>query len=308
MSNVFSRRLQQIKQAAPWLLVAPFWLISRFPFKIQLILGRVLGFGLYAMAKKIRYCTAKNIEHCYPDLSRQQQKNRVRQSCIELGITILETFKVWFSFVDSLSANKVAVIGAEHLRDALAQEKGIILVTCHFGSMDLNGALLSKMDFQGRTFNTTYRKPSAPLADKFLQSVRRKISNKLLPIQNLRGIVRELKNNNIVWIAPDIEVKDKTAVFVTFQGVNAATSTMISRLSRMTGALVVPVRHFRTSNAPTYQLEFYPPLSNFPTEDVVADTQTINHCLEKMMAEYPERYWWCIKRFKKRPEGESKIY
>jgi len=246
MSNVFSRQLQHLKHALPWLFMAPFWLISRFPFKIQLILGRFLGFGLYALSKKIRYSAAKNIEHCYPDLSQEQQKNRVLQSCLELGISILETFKVWFGSVDRLYASKVNVVGAEHLRDALEQKKGIILVTCHFGSVDLNAALLSKIDFQGRTFSITYRKPSVPLVDQFLQSVRKKISDKVLPIQNVRGIAQELKNSNIIWIAPDIEVKNKTSVFVTFQGVPAATSTMISRLSRMTGALVVPVLHFRT--------------------------------------------------------------
>jgi KDO2-lipid IV(A) lauroyltransferase len=308
VSKSFSHFFQYARYGVGRLFVGLFWLISRLPFKIQLVFGRFLGFSLYAMAKKIRYVTAKNIEHCYPDLGRKQQKNRVLQSCVELGISIFETSKVWFDSVDQLYASKVTVIGAEHLRAALEQKRGIILLTCHFGSPDLNAALLSKMDFQSRTFNITYRKPSAVLVDKFLQSVRGKISNKVLPIQNVRGIVQELKNNNIIWIAPDIEVKNKTAVFVTFQGVNASTSTMISRLSRMTGALVVPVRHVRTSNAPTYQLEFYPSLSNFPSEDVVADTQIINHRIEEMIADYPERYWWCIKRFKRRPEGEAKIY
>ncbi|HIP76258.1 MAG TPA: lipid A biosynthesis lauroyl acyltransferase, partial [Psychromonas hadalis] len=57
-----------------------------------------------------------------------------------------------------------------------------------------------------------------------------------------------------------------------------------------------------------YELIFYPPMQNFPSKDLLADTTATNQQLEKMIMECDDQYMWMHRRFKTRPEGESSFY
>jgi KDO2-lipid IV(A) lauroyltransferase len=51
-----------------------------------------------------------------------------------------------------------------------------------------------------------------------------------------------------------------------------------------------------------------PVWEQFPSEDVDADTQRMNHDIEAWVREAPAQYYWVHKRFKTRPSGEPSIY
>ncbi len=121
------------------------------------------------------------------------------------------------------------------------------------------------------------------------------------------GITRALKKKGVVWYAPDIEVKNKNSVFAEFKGVQASTTLAISRIARATNALVVPYAHYRNDDDRTYRLRIFPALDNFPSDEPIADTRALNRAIEAIIEPHPERYWWSIKRFKNRPEGEKKV-
>jgi KDO2-lipid IV(A) lauroyltransferase len=57
-----------------------------------------------------------------------------------------------------------------------------------------------------------------------------------------------------------------------------------------------------------YEIEFRPPLKDFPSGDAVADTTRMNREIEAAVREMPEQYFWLHKRFKTRPPGEPKLY
>jgi KDO2-lipid IV(A) lauroyltransferase len=48
--------------------------------------------------------------------------------------------------------------------------------------------------------------------------------------------------------------------------------------------------------------------TDFPTDDVVADTRRMNAFLETEIMKSPEQYYWLHKRFKTRPRGEKGVY
>ena len=75
----------------------------------------------------------------------------------------------------------------------------------------------------------------------------------------------------------------------------------------MTKAKVIPVIPTRNADN-TVTLRFYPAWENFPSDDVVADTQRMNDFIEARARENSEQYFWLHKRFKTRPEGEQGFY
>ena len=244
---------------------------------------------------------------CFPQLDPAQRKTFADKSSEELGISLAETFLVWFRDHRRFLEDRLSVEGQEHLDWALDQERGIILISCHFGCVDINGALLSMMPRRDRLLFGTYRKTDE-IINRFLWQFRGKYIDVMISASDQRGIVRALKKNNLVWYAPDIEVKNRSSAFVDFMGVKASTTLAISRLAKVTKAIVIPVAHYRQNDKPEYTFKFFEPLKDFPTADPEADTLKVNQAIEKMIEPYPERYWWAIKRFKNRPEGEPSIY
>ena len=107
---------------------------------------------------------------------------------------------------------------------------------------------------------------------------------------------------------PDQDQGVKDGAFIPFFGVQAATMTSVPRIAQMTGAVVVPCITRLLPGAEGYVLTFYPAWENYPSGDDIADACYMNAFIEQRAREMPEQYFWLHKRFKTRPEGESKFY
>jgi len=286
-----------------------FRLLAYFPHSVLRSLGSGLGTALALLPSRPRAICEANVALCFPQLTGHEQQLFVRKCFRELGISIAETLKVWFSDVEPLYEKHVDIEGEEHWQQALASGRGIILVSCHYGSLDLNAAFAGYLARKHRRFAFTYRKPSDDTVNGFLVATRAQYGDHFFPVNNLVGIVRTLKNRGVVWYAPDIEVKNKNTVFADFMGVPASTTVALSRIAEASNAIVVPVAHYRKLNANKgYILKVLPMLDNFPSGNVLADTRLLNQQIEQMIEPFPERYWWVIKRFKNRQQGEAPVY
>ena len=57
-----------------------------------------------------------------------------------------------------------------------------------------------------------------------------------------------------------------------------------------------------------YEVCLYEPWQDFPSDNVQADTERVNACVEARVRESPEQYMWLHRRFKNRPAGEKDFY
>jgi len=89
--------------------------------------------------------------------------------------------------------------------------------------------------------------------------------------------------------------------------VPAATVTALSRIARLTEALVVPCIA-RERAWGRYQIEFLPALENFPSDDAAADVGRMNAVIEAEVRKTPAQYLWIHRRFKTRPPRERSLY
>ena len=96
------------------------------------------------------------------------------------------------------------------------------------------------------------------------------------------------------------------SMFVPFFGVPAATLPSLSRFARLGRARVVPVLTRMTSDG--YEVKVLPAWTDFPTDDLVADTARMNQRLAGYITAMPEQYYWVHKRFKDRPPGMPSVY
>lgn len=302
----FSRPFLHPKHWPFALLLMLCWCVAQLPLAWQPSIGRGLGRVLYRI-RKVRHVNRCNLRHCYPDLDEAALEKATYESCVELGMSLMETFLVWFRGGDRFIDGRYVIKGGEHLDAAFAEGRGVIALACHHGAVDVNAALLHRYPRGDHKLVATY-KATDSIVNAVLAKVRAPYTDKMLSATNLSGVVRTLRRGDIIWYAPDIEVKNKNSVFADFMGQKASTTTAIARLARATNAVVIPCAHYRVDDRFNYVFEFLPPLQHFPTEDAAADTRAVNAAIERIIERYPYRYWWVIKRFKKQPKGVSPVY
>lgn len=304
-----SRNLNYSSYLAPkfwplWIGIGLAKIIAHLPLKVQYFLGSMFGTIAYYGMRERRYVTEKNIEACFPELSSAEQKQLVKRSFRSNGIGLMEALRSWFRDPASLK-DKVEYIGGEHLDAALAKGKGVILLGGHYSTLDMAGSLTT-LFFKADVLQRDHRNP---LFNTFMTRSRLKWYGEVLHKYDLRGMIKSLKKNHIVWYATDQDYGRKNTVFAPFFDVSCSTLPSTSRIAKMSGAAVVPFSHIRKPGNDGYQIVIHEALENFPGDTIEADASRLNKILEDAIRKAPEQYLWMHRRFKTPlNKGDTNIY
>jgi len=151
-------------------------------------------------------------------------------------------------------------------------------------------------------FGCLYREANNAVIAEQMRLAREARTKIAVQMDDLRGLLRALKQGHIIWYAPDQGKRTKLSTTLPFFGVPAVTNTATSRLAEMTGAAVVPYFGMRRPDG-TYLLTIMPALDNFPTADTEADALRINRIFEDQIRAAPDQYFWVHRRFKLNRRG-----
>lgn len=286
-----------------WLGLALARLLALLPYRLQLTAGSTLGRLFMLLNPYRRLIVDTNLALCFPELddrARQQLRKRFFKS---LGISLVEeAAAMWGS--DRFFKRLGQIQGVEHIKDARQQGKGVLLLSGHFCSVDFAARVL----LREHPVCFTYQELRNPLSNHLVMNAREKFARRIIHRHDIRGFIRALKAGEVVWYAPDQSLERKNSVFAPFFGIQANTLTATTKLAKITGAAVMPFEIRRLPDARGYALTIQPPLKDFPGESETADATRFNALLEAQVRENPEQYLWIHRRFKKRPEGEAKLY
>lgn len=279
------------------------WLISRLPPGLVLRLGEALGPISYALARQRRLIIRRNLELCFPELNAAEREALVRANLRYTGRGFAELALAWFGGprVDRIPLH---IRGLEHLEQAQADGSPVLLLSGHFTPIEMAGRLLSRQIDMAAIYKPMDRRP---LADATMRRGRARIGP-VLSKDDLRGIVRTLRDGLPVWYAGDQNYRSRQNVFAPFFGIPAATVTGLSRLARMGKARVVPVFYHALPGHAGYEVVFGPALEGYPSGDDQADAERMNQIIEEAVREHPEQYFWAHRRFKSQPDPEVDMY
>jgi len=273
------------------------------PYRMQMGFGRFLGYLSYVLLPRRKHIVKTNIRLAFPELNKAERKKLVIKTFASTGMGIFETAMAWWGSKRRLQS-MVTIKGIEHLQNALAQGKGVILLSAHFSSLELSGRLLSFT----QPFQVTYKRAHNPLMEAILRHSRKNHFIDAINTYDTREMITGLKKNVATWYAMDQDLGPRLHVFAPFMGVPTCTLTTASRLARMSNAIVVPYFPKRLNDSFKYELTILPVLENFPSGDDLEDTTRINDLITKAVKEAPEQYLWVHRRFKTRPPGEPDVY
>ncbi|MFW0766587.1 Kdo(2)-lipid IV(A) acyltransferase [Trabulsiella odontotermitis] len=300
----FSAALLHPRYWLTWLGIGTLWLMVQLPYPVIYRVGTSMGrFSMRLMKRRARIAY-RNLELCFPDMSEAERHRRVVKNFESVGMGLMETGMAWF-WSDSRIARWTTVTGFEPLRELEAQKKGILLIGVHFLTLEM-GARMFGLNWPGIG---VYRPNDNPVLD-LLQTWGRLRSNKdMLDRKDLKGMVRALKNGDVVWYAPDHDYGPRSSVFVPFFAVEqAATTTGTWMLAKMSKACVVPFVPRRRADGKGYELIMLPPECSPPLDDAETTAAWMNRVVEQCILMAPEQYMWLHRRFKTRPEGVPSRY
>lgn len=289
-----------------WFGVSFLWLISQLPWRWQMQVGGSIGKVLFHVIPKRRAVCLTNLSIAFPEKTPAEIEAIAKAHFASLGKGLFDAAFSWWG--DTHKLLKLSHIeGNQYLESALISEQPIIFLSSHFTSLEVSGSILADRLASCFVFR--------PHQNKLLNhlSIRRREARfgKTIAKDNIRGMVKMLKQGTAVWYAPDQQFQGKNHLMVPFFGIDAPTNPATSRLAKLANAQVIPIYCTRSEQADVslgYTLHIMPPLENFPSDDINDDTLLINKIIEQQIQTHIEQYLWTHKRYKGSQINGKSIY
>jgi Kdo2-lipid IVA lauroyltransferase/acyltransferase len=286
-----------------WLGVGLLRLLCLLPISWLVRIGEGIGWLFGRLVPGRRRVVRVNLHACFPNLPAAAVERDIDAHFRALGAGIFEACLAWWASDEALR-RQGEIVGLEHLDRAMADGHGVLLLTGHFTTLELGARYIL---VAGRPFHAMYRPIKNPLLDYLMHRWRSAIATlPAVPREDLRGLVRALREGRPVWYGPDQTLDRREGVFVPFFGVPVLMVTATSRLAQMGRARVVP--YFPERIGTRYRITFQPALENFPSGDDAADAARVIAAVEEGVRRAPTQYFWVHRRFKVRPAGLPKLY
>ncbi|PLX72944.1 MAG: hypothetical protein C0614_13280 [Desulfuromonas sp.] len=285
-----------------WLEYLPFitvaTLVRALPRSIALSLGRRLGaLGRLLQPKRVAI-TDDNLHQALPELSAEQRKVLIREVFANLGLGFIEMLRLdLFDGKNDLD-RLFSVEGEEHLREAMAMQRGCILLTGHLGFWEAGNFVFPVLGLPTAVVAKPMRNP---LVDAYFRRLRQSYGAYLIDSKKgARRIFKALQQNHAVGILMDQHIKKSEAVSVPFFGRPAHTTPIIAQIAIKHRVPIVPAFAYRNADD-SYRVVISPPfmLEGEPSpENVYAATTRLTRCIEDGVREDLGQWFWVHRRWR----------
>ena len=266
------------------------------PYRWQLSTGKFLGRVMHRLVPARRAITHRNIELCFPELEPDEVAAMTRAHFEALGASLIEmALGRWAS--DDKLLGMTAIEGADHIREAIDAGFGVVLLSAHFTALEISGRVLR---LNCPPFDAVYRRHRSEFLTEILRTGRERSARSTIEKNDIKSMVRSLREKRPVWYAPDQSYNRKQSALLPFFGVPAMTNTATGTLARLGNAVCIPFFPRRLPEG-GYVLSVLPPLPGVPGAEPIEVTKLYVEVLERQIRLCPEQYYWIHRKFKNRP-------
>ena len=274
--------------------------VSRLPRSVTLTIGGWLGTLIFWLAPQQRELVCQQLQFSL-DLSSERRIRAIAKQCFEnLGRNVLEFMQ--FPRINSKQIQQyVSFEGVQHVEQALAQGKGAIILTGHFGNWELLAASISATI---APLTPIVRKLRSPRLNALVSSYREQAGYATIDRDTgIRHALRCLKRNELLGIVADVDTS-VSGVFVDFFGRPAYTPYSPVAIALKTGTAILPTFIVRQPDG-SHRAIIEPPLvlqrTDVKEKDLVINTQKFTKIIESYIRQYPAQWIWMHRRWKTQP-------
>ncbi len=276
------------------------WL-SRWPLGLLHAVGAVIGWLGWALSSRYRRRMRDNAELAGVGADAR------RQSIVQAGCMAAEMPWLWLRPAQAGDAHCVRWPDPQALDDVVAQGKPLLVLTPHLGCFEMAGRAFAERYGARMPFTVLYRPAKQAWLRELEETARARPHMATAPasLAGVRQMLKALRRGEAVGLLPDQVPPEGQGVWAPFFGKPAYTMTLVSRLSRQTGARIVVIwcerllwgRGFVIHVAPEVEL----PASDAALDDEAAQlacTTAINRAMEGVILQRPGQYLWSYNRYK----------
>jgi len=265
-------------------------------------IGRGCGLLFYGISPRHRRIALANLELAFGgDTTPRERARLARASFAHAGMIMADA--AYFPRTARLPMERLAVYeGTEHLREAAARGRGVLVFSGHFGHWELVALLQARL---GVPFTMVVRPLENGRLNDFLTRLRGVTGNEVIAKYDAaRGVLRALRRGRAVALLVDQNVRGDGGLFVDFFGVKASTTPALATFALKCGAPMVPVFSYPRSDG-RLLIRYGPPLETARrgsiAEDILVITQQCTALLEEEIRRHPEFWLWMHNRWRTRP-------
>lgn len=280
-------------------------LLGVLPEGLAVRLGAALGWVAGVVLRLRRSDVDTHLALAFPDRSSAWRRRVARRSYAHLGREMALIFRMPGWTPDEI-VSRVEFRGFEAIREAAAEERGVVLLTAHLGNWEIAGAGLAAA---GMPIDVVGKGMANRRFEADLFATRERLGMRVIDMGDApKGVLRSLGRGRLAAMLGDQNAR-KNGVFVPFFGYPASTPRGPAVFAlRRDAPVFVGFAIRRPGWRQRYVVDVHR-LDVPRTGDVESDTLamlTAYHAiLEEAIVSAPDQYFWQHRRWKTRPPGES---
>ncbi len=263
--------------------------------RMALRLGRMAG-GLVRRFSASRVAKAEARVSRILNVSNEEARRIVRGVYAHFGMAAAEFARLP---VDrDRVGERVRIFGEEHLKEAFAQGRGVILLSAHFGNWEVAAARLALLGYPMACINAPQRDPRVTA---LIWSLRECVGIQSVGkgVNDLRAVVSCLKEGRALAVLLDQDARD-AGVVVPFLGAPASTPIGPIKMSQKLRTPILPafcVRR-REPQEGCFDLHLLPGFVVPAGEEHVEwGAGRCNEVISEWIARHPEQWLWMYPRW-----------
>lgn len=267
-------------------------LLTLFGFKSIKYSSSILAFIFYNVIGIRKKVVKKNLRIAFPNLTPKEINKLSFKSYKNAAITFLEIFiskKLKSDIINSLLSQK----GFNLISEKLKEEKGLILLTAHFGNWEL-GALATGLKLK-RKINVLVKKQRNPYVYNWLKKMRERFQNKEIELGvSVRELYKAIKNKEVIGVVGD-QRAPQDGIKVNFFNTPTTTFAGTAAIALKTNCPVLVLLCTRLDNG-TYEYVAkeinYKKFKGTQESLIQQFNQAYMKILESTIKKNPEQWFW----------------
>lgn len=283
-----------------WLGICGLLILAFIPFRLRDWFAAKLGVIVARKAKKQYHRANVNLQYCFPNWTVEQRIETIEKMFIVVTQVMLGIGEIAVRSKAHLQ-KRSEFIGLEHIQQAKAEGKNIILLVPHGWAIDASGIILHT---HGMPMTSMYNPHRNPLVDWLWTVVRQRFGGKMHARQNgIKPFLAHVKSGEMGFYLPDEDYGAELSVFVDFFATYKATLPGINKIARLAKAAVIPMFPRYNAKSGKYEMEIHPALELM--DDPEQSARAMNIEIERFVTPTPEQYVWILRLLKTRRDGKD---
>ena len=266
--------------------------LRKLSLKNQLIISQHIASILFHYIPKRKSIAVNNIKIAFPEKSYKWINNTLKNCYKFLSFNFIQ----FLAFPESTNSIKIQINGQEELDKAFEKDKGVILISAHFGAWEILGYWLGINNYPLRG---VAQRQTNKGANKFFEEKRQLSGIKHVYRKvGMEVLYNVLNENKMLGLVSDQDAKSK-GIFVDFFNKPASTHKGAAIFHLNTKAPMIFGVCVQTGFQ-KYKIELIPVSTIDNTIEKITQEYTLT--LEKIIKQYPEQNFWFHNRWKTSPK------